>query len=398
MKIGILTFHSQLNYGGVLQCWALQTALEKMGHIVRVIDRWHDKDNSFLECGLNKWRFRPWVRFLFRSLMGLGDVSQFCRSRRTKEFLKLRLHLTSYHFVEWKDAPIELGVDLLVVGSDQVWHCGDWGDPRVYLLDGAPQIPAIAYAASFGMAGLPVVLGVDAKAAEEVSAEQTFKRGLARFKSISCREQEGVEICRQLGFDAIHVVDPTLLTWGVSAKERSQKPKQRELICYFLSEKIENHIYELDAFARRNDCKVKVFMDNAWLLPFPSNFVRIKNLLCTWRHRLSSHVDIIDSAGPEEFYQGFKSAKWVVSDSFHALMLSICNGCDSRIIRPVAAHRKRMFARIEEFANHTKGPLVVDSISDALISINNGEKVEYDYKWIDECIRKSQHWLQANLK
>ena len=28
MKIGILTFHSQLNYGGVLQCWALQTALE----------------------------------------------------------------------------------------------------------------------------------------------------------------------------------------------------------------------------------------------------------------------------------------------------------------------------------------------------------------------------------
>ena len=23
MKLGILTFHSQLNYGGVLQCWAI---------------------------------------------------------------------------------------------------------------------------------------------------------------------------------------------------------------------------------------------------------------------------------------------------------------------------------------------------------------------------------------
>ena len=34
MKLGILTFHSQLNYGGVLQCWALQTALEKLGHEV----------------------------------------------------------------------------------------------------------------------------------------------------------------------------------------------------------------------------------------------------------------------------------------------------------------------------------------------------------------------------
>ena len=31
MKIGILTFHSQLNYDGILQCWALQTALEKLG-------------------------------------------------------------------------------------------------------------------------------------------------------------------------------------------------------------------------------------------------------------------------------------------------------------------------------------------------------------------------------
>ena len=28
MKIGILTFHSQLNYGGVLQCWAKQFGIE----------------------------------------------------------------------------------------------------------------------------------------------------------------------------------------------------------------------------------------------------------------------------------------------------------------------------------------------------------------------------------
>ena len=27
MRIGILTFHSQLNYGGVLQAWALREAL-----------------------------------------------------------------------------------------------------------------------------------------------------------------------------------------------------------------------------------------------------------------------------------------------------------------------------------------------------------------------------------
>ena len=31
MKIGILTFHSQQNYGGVLQCFALKAAYFKRG-------------------------------------------------------------------------------------------------------------------------------------------------------------------------------------------------------------------------------------------------------------------------------------------------------------------------------------------------------------------------------
>ena len=39
MKVGILTFHAQLNYGGVLQCWALREALKRMGHTV-VVDLW----------------------------------------------------------------------------------------------------------------------------------------------------------------------------------------------------------------------------------------------------------------------------------------------------------------------------------------------------------------------
>ena len=48
MKIAILTFHSQLNYGGVLQCWALQEAITKLGHDVKVLDRWLDPKNETL--------------------------------------------------------------------------------------------------------------------------------------------------------------------------------------------------------------------------------------------------------------------------------------------------------------------------------------------------------------
>ena len=108
MKIGILTFHSQLNYGGVLQCWALQTALEKMGHEVVVIDRWLTPDNRHLEHGYNRKRKKWWLRFWIRSLLGLGDMRFWLRVRRTKRFLREKLHLTPYHFVDWKDAPRDL--------------------------------------------------------------------------------------------------------------------------------------------------------------------------------------------------------------------------------------------------------------------------------------------------
>ena len=398
MKIGILTFHSQLNYGGVLQCWALQSALKKMGHTVVVVDRWHNADNSLLERGYNKYGLVRWAKFWVKVLLGLGDLNDLLRIKRTKKFLKSRLNLTPYHFVEWKDAPKELGIDVLVVGSDQVWHCGNWGDPRVYLLEGAPQIPAIAYAVSFGMTELPERLGVGARGAENFAAEPIYKRGLAKFRAISCRECEGVEICKRLGFDAVHIVDPTLLAWGDGAKGCSKDKKNRELVCYFLSERIEDHISELDRFARRNNCRVKVFMDGAWLLPFPSNLSRIKSLLWRWKLQLCSQVEIMDSAGPEEFYDAFKNARWVVSDSFHALMFSICNGCDVRIIKPSTESRRKMFARIEEFALHAKGSLIVDSVSDALASFSEGERVSYDYEWLECRCRESEEWLRMALR
>lgn len=385
MKIGILTFHSQLNYGGVLQCWALQTALERMGHEVVVIDRWLNDDNYFLERGYEKFTTKQWIMFAIRSLLGLGDISQWLRVRRTKKFLRKNIKRTEYHFAEWKDAPKNLGIDVLVVGSDQVWHCGDWGDPSAYLLEGAPRIPAISYAASFGMAELPQEF------------VELYKRGLSRFKAISCREREGVDICRSLGFDAVHVVDPTLLAWSDCAEERAKEPKKRELVCYFLSENIENYFDTLDAFARTHDCKVKVFMGKVSLMAFPSSIAQIKKLLTIYKRRFLSRVEIMCSAGPEEFFKAFHSAQWVISDSFHALMFSVCNGCNARIIRPNSETRRRMFARVEEFSAHLKGPLIAESLYAALESFGKGESISFDYDWIGRCCEESAVWLANNL-
>ena len=38
MRVGILTFHRALNYGAVLQCYALQKVLESKSCDVEIID------------------------------------------------------------------------------------------------------------------------------------------------------------------------------------------------------------------------------------------------------------------------------------------------------------------------------------------------------------------------
>lgn len=392
MKIGILTFHSQLNYGGVLQCWALQTVLEQMGHEVVVIDRWLDDWRDIHRTEYDRMDWREFAKFWLRVLRGRDRMDYWLRIRRTKKFIEKRLHLTPFHFVEWKDAPAELGVDLLVVGSDQVWHCGDWGNPRAYLLEGAPDIPAIAYAASFGMRELPRFLQNATSGESRVDAEPVFKAGLERFTAISCREREGVEICRKLDVHAAHVVDPVLLAHlrgNQTMNGRSGGP----LLCYFLSDNPDRHMDELEAFARCHRCRVELFLNGKRPGPVAPFHVRIRRIIGKSRTRIS----VMESAGPQEFFQTFQRAQWVLSDSFHALMFALIQGCNVRILRPETEDRRQMFVRIEECAAHAKGPLVVDSVDSALESFNRNERVEFDSEWICRRRRESMDWLRNHL-
>lgn len=383
MKIGILTFHSQLNYGGVLQCWALQTALEKLGHEVVVIDRWeHD---GKCRMGVATLDVKGVIKAFVKTLLGLGELDYLIRAGRTLKFIENRLNLTPYHFFSWKDAPKNLGVDMIVVGSDQVWHYGGSGNHRVYLLDGAPPTPAISYAASFGMRELPTWSMTD------------YMEGLAKFVAISCREREGADICCELGFPSAHVVDPVLLAWGDQAETHKKEAKEPVLVSYFLSEKVDAYIDMLYAFAKNMDCKVKIFVGGVWSWAFNSNRDCMKAGAKKVKARLSSHMEIMSSAGPEEFLDAFRKARWVVSDSFHALMFSIIYGCNVRIVKPSTEGRMAMFARIEEFAAHTKGEVITDSIQDALDSFEKGETVEYDYSWISCRRHESYEWLKRGI-
>ena len=397
MKIGILTFHSQLNYGGVLQCWALQTALEKLGHEVVVIDRRLERGKRMFAGIASRLSFLGWAKVGIRGLAGCGDFSWMRRCLSTAQFLKEELNLTNYSFCDWGDAPDDLGVDMLVVGSDQVWHCGAWGNPLPYLLVGAPPVPAIAYAASFGMAQLPRHVFENAGQQSKLDSEIIFKKALQRFKRISCREMSGVRICSQLGYEAAHVVDPTLLAfYNDSAIKKRTGQGLPTLVCYFMSVNVYDVIHELENFARKERCRVVAFVDSP-LKPMCKTVADFVDNVKHATRRLISSVRVVKGGGPLEFFSEIVNARWVVSDSFHALMFSIIGGANVRILRPDSELRREIFSRIAEFADHANGTLVVDSARQALASFERKEEVAFDGEWINWRVASSREWLREAL-
>ena len=389
MKIGILTLHDSPNYGAVLQAYAMRSYLTGRGHEAFVIDRRRDPGNVPLRTPPAE---RDSVRLfgLFKADARNGVCEYARRCARTLAFERDRIGMSAYHFHDWQDAPRDLGLDLVLVGSDQVWNANNL-DPADYLLKDIPgNPPGIAYAASIGMPEIP---------AEKVGE---FRAGFARFAAIGVREREAAETVRALGFAAEHVVDPVLLAgWDVwkdlLAADAAHVGGTPRTFAYFLAEDVEAMLPELADFAAKTGCRVELFVD--WFVRRTPHgvggWIRNGKFWKAWRRR---GIDFRLDAGPEEFVRAIAAAKAVVSNSYHALMFSLVFGKEVRIVLPTHPVRRKMNARLREFEGTlTEGPLLADKLSDALKSIASGERVRIRDEALASRISSSARWLDAAI-
>lgn len=223
MKIGILTYHWATNYGAILQCYALQTYLEGLGHDVEVINYKPSQYDDTL-----------YTFFRFRKFLNIGRYVENKKKESTLSiFRKQKLKLTK-RFYSFKGMHGNLeDFDAIVSGSDQVVNPyflqngeGRRTETPTYYFGFDFNGKKIGYALSFGCVEFPQKkLPIAAKY-------------IKHFDAISVRENTGVDIIKSMGReDAVVVPDPTLLmppTFYHQLADECSYNKKGYVYCFFI--------------------------------------------------------------------------------------------------------------------------------------------------------------------
>lgn len=202
MKVAIFTLPLVNNYGGILQAYALQRALESYGFEAPVVNL------KIRQRGLFS---RDYLKFLLAKLI-------YFKKYKNAEFSTLRYYADTQRFIAqniettreiYSPAALKRLFEqekfgACVLGSDQVFNPPYFDAfENDFSLGFAPHdCIKIAYAASFG--------GESFKGARDL---ELHKANLAKFKAISVRERGATALCESVfGISgAAFVLDPTLL-------------------------------------------------------------------------------------------------------------------------------------------------------------------------------------------
>ena len=304
MKIGIITQPLQTNYGGLLQNYALQEVLRRLGHTPITINQYWPlmpKKKFYTECVKNI--IKRLIGRKHTPLVYIKDNDIKTVSVNTDKFIENHIIHTERvsKLADYRKIITRENLEAIIVGSDQVWrpkYCRNIERSFLDFTEGY-KVKRMAYAASFG---------VDEW---EYNFEQTqaCKRLVKRFDAVSVREESGIKLCQSfLDIDASLVLDPTMLLDKedyIKLVEMANISKSGgSLFTYILDMTEEKQSY-IDKVAKK-----KV------LTPFTAmpakGFKHIKE-------------DASQCIYPpvEQWLRAFMDAKFVICDSFHGAVFSI---------------------------------------------------------------------------
>lgn len=317
MKVGIITYHFPYNCGATLQCFALQTKLEALGHEVCIINyrpwyhqnrytplknpiyfankRFHDPAGNFLKrCyhaadGFCKtvyaWRHYPKISL---------------KEKKFRPFVKNNLHETKVYrsLKQLQKNPPKC--DIYISGSDQLWNAALTNgkfDSAYFLNFGNEKVGRMSYS-------------VGADFSKLQNPETVLEDLVKDLDVISLRESKWLPAVEKAAKGKIptHIdVDPTLLLDSETyCKHMAQLPEEKEpyILTYSMIGETQKQVYN---GARLLSEKLGMKVIDVSGDPTQMNKKVEDNRLC----------------GPDEFLWYVKNASYVVTNSFHGTVFSV---------------------------------------------------------------------------
>ena len=306
-KVGILTLHFGLNYGGVLQTFASKETLKSLGYEPIIIDRLPD-------CFSRNY---PKVRQILHPL----TQRAFYAFRRDELQPATRPIFTS----EELTALLQTDFYGIIVGSDQVWRKEAFSVNGDYYLIHQQDLPLkkVAYSASTGVAHWQY----------NEQETQQIKTALQKFSGLSVREAESVPVFKEAcGIEVQNILDPTLIANPAIYQKLCQKAKlngKGKLVTYILdwTEKKQQLL--------KQACEV-LNLEAQHILPLEK---KRKGLLSRMLYQDPTVYDWVNQIATADF---------VLTDSFHGMAFSIIFN------RPFVAigNPERGMARFTSLLNH----------------------------------------------
>lgn len=299
MKIGIVTFYRAINYGAMLQAFALMRHLQQLGHEVEFIA--HRR--------LITRRTPLWRCLVSKRLSSIrGRLCNYFRSsimEFTDRFPQSLPCSTSEQLSE-----VAAHYDAVIVGSDQMWNplwCSQNYLPLVMLGFVPDFVKRIAYAVSFGN--------------NEWRADQNREeagRLMRRFDAVSVREGRGVELVKEVSGreDALCILDPTLLFSGeqyirlLSLDAIKQNNRGSYVFEYFLEEWTPKSV--ISSIERQ---VVETFPG----LEVRSDKVPEKSII----GRMLYFLGVSTKIPVPDWVNEIRNSSFVVTNSFHGVVFSI---------------------------------------------------------------------------
>jgi hypothetical protein len=356
-KVGIITFHNAHNYGAVLQAFALNKKLIKLGvepGFINVVNSNIEEDYSLFPKRKNNS-----YKIHFKKLISL--LLDFRRKKRRFEGFT--------NFINKKLPVYEVSAkekfDSVILGSDQIWNFNITNgiDPLFFgQNDNIETNNVISYAASMGNAML------------ENNFTSDYKMLLSKLNHIGVREESlGNNLTKYFDLSCEINLDPTLLL-DKSDWEEIETDSGCES-GYILIYQVEEH---------PNAIKTADFIGKK--LNFPIKIIASKT-----DYKISKNI--ITTASPGEFISLVKNASFVITSSFHGTVFSIINEIPFYTLKfnnGVDARSAGLLNVLEISERH------IDNINDRTWERNEIDFVEVNRK-LTSLKEKSENYLRQAI-